>query len=589
MFSLTEQKCPAHLTATSQSYSQSAATEHHLLASSDTSCTPWRATSRTSTTTIPLSRTSCWQDAHISSTCCQCCWFFWWRTVKAKIRANQWSWTPIQQAIPHELHYIMVEKKWHANAACLIDVQHRTGRSDVLRVKSQKRTSHGNMKTTKLLSHIETKKVFNLGADTSTVERLSPSRGGALASATCDHVWKGPRPSDRGRSSRAWTLRASWWAWFVPNSLMNPQPNHSPGTSRTPKRRRAGRREAAASLHEARSMVLARPWRRQRAPFLLQQDQHDNQPWWPWLWATSLKRRRSCGGTWCKKWVDHHAADGETKDRSTMHSSTKLAQILSPTKLVSIAMSSANVFLFHKTAQRWNSEMWLISKKNRNHVVVRFLQHQHVPRPNNEQLDVVGSVAIYKRACSHNNSLFPLLSWWCNGLPFPDNRSPKLGAGGNVSMDGTTDRFFLAGIRRERFLRLHATEKKRQQKITGGKRLSFWYAEWAVDQAAGQHVQYLCMWRHRNLTCPIIPILWKRSSRSIPLLPHRLHCESCEHGRVNCGDQRMLCHSQTWKQRWSETWVPTCYHWLSLSLYLVFACMALAPHHAWLNPCTARM
>ena len=128
---------------------------------------------------------------------------FWWRTVKAKIRASQWSWTPIQQAIPHELHYIMVEKKWHANAACLIDVQHRTGRSDVLRVKSQKRTSHGNMKTTKLLSHIETKKVFNLGADTSTVEWLSPSRGGALASATCDHVWKGPRPSDRGRSSRA--------------------------------------------------------------------------------------------------------------------------------------------------------------------------------------------------------------------------------------------------------------------------------------------------------------------------------------------------------------------------------------------------
>ena len=63
---------------------------------------------------------------------------FWWRTVKAKIRASQWSWTPIQQAIPHELHYIMEEKKWHANAACLIDVQHRTGRSDVLRVKSQK-------------------------------------------------------------------------------------------------------------------------------------------------------------------------------------------------------------------------------------------------------------------------------------------------------------------------------------------------------------------------------------------------------------------------------------------------------------------
>ena len=60
-------------------------------------------------------------------------------------------------------------------------------------------------------------------------------------------------------------------------------------------------------------------------------------------------------------------------------------------------------------------------------------------------------------------------------------------------MDGTTDRFFLAGIRPERFLRLHVTKQKRQQKITGGKRLSFWYAERAVDQAAGQHVQYLCM------------------------------------------------------------------------------------------------
>ena len=44
-------------------------------------------------------------------------------------------------------------------------------------------------------------------------------------------------------------------------------------------------------------------------------------------------------------------------------------------------------------------------------------------------------------------------------------------------MDGTTDRFFLAGIRRERFLRLHVTKQKRQQKITGGNRLSFWYAE----------------------------------------------------------------------------------------------------------------
>ena len=355
-------------------------------------------------------------------------------------------------------------------------------------------------------------------------------------------------------------------SWFVPNGLMNPQPNHSPGTSRTPKRRRAGRREAAASLHEARSMVLARPWRRQRARFLLQQDQNDSQPWWPWLWATSLKRRRSCGDTWCKKWVDHHAADGETKDRSTMHSNAKLAQILSQaTKFVSIAMSSAKMIFPQDRAKMELRNVELISKKNRNHVVVRFLQHQNVPRPSNEQLHVVGSVAIYKRACSHNSSLFPLLSWWCNGLPFPDNRSPNLGAGGNVSMDGTTDRFFLAGIRRERVLRLHVTKQKRQQKITGGNRLSFWYAEWAVDQAAGQHVQYLCMWRHRNLTCPIIPILWKRSSRLIPLLPHRLHCESCEHGRVNWGDQRMLCHSKTWKQRWSEAWVPTCYHWLSLS------------------------
>ena len=119
------------------------------------------------------------------------------------------------------------------------------------------------------------------------------------------------------------------------------------------------------------------------------------------------------------------------------------------------------------------------------------------------------------------------------------------------------------------------------------------------------------MWRHRNVTCPFIPILWKRSSRPIPLLPHQLRrkadkscdgnvhksfkcglksssrwipitratrvpstaptkllqclCEGCEHGRVNGGGQRMFCHSQTWKQRWSETWVPTFYHWLSLS------------------------
>ena len=365
MFSLTEQKCPAPLTATSQSYSQSAATEHHLLASSDTSCTPWRATSRTSTTTIPLSRTSCWQDAHISSTCCQCCWFFLVANGQSKNQSkpvvldsnttSNTAWT----ALHHGREKVAREcsmPHWRAASYWEIWCPSR---------QIAKRTSHGNMKTTKLLNHIETKKVFNLGADTSTVEWLSPSRGGALASATCDHVWKGPRPSDRRRSSRAWTLRASWWA--TPGSCPVAWWTRSPTIRLGPPRLQSG-----DELGEEK----------QRRPCT----KHAG-----WCWrARGVASERGFSCNKIKTTINHDGPDFEQQawsdvDHVETHDAksglTIMRRMVKPktdprcTRVPSLRKSChkpqslclsrcpLRKCFFHKTAQRWNSELWNWSRR----------------------------------------------------------------------------------------------------------------------------------------------------------------------------------------------------------------------------------
>ena len=340
-----------------------------------------------------------------------------------------------------------------------------------------KRTSHGNMKTTKLLSDIETKKVFNLGADTSTVEWWNPSCGGALASATCDHVWKGPRPSDRKRSSRAWTLRAVWWAtpgscpaarWTrSPTIRLGPPGLQSEDELGEEKQRRACTKHARWCW-QARGVASKRRFSCNKINTIVN---HEGPDFEQQVWSDvgplgalvpQVEKHDAKGGLTIMRRMVKPKTDPRCTRVPSLRKSCHKPQSLCPSRC-----PLRKCFLFHKTVQCWTSPNLAREQKSRISPLLAAPPCAMVQQKATWRCRVCCDLVpmFSKRSTSPRNSSHCCLYKVDDAMVYRHLTivRQKLGAGRNVSMDGKTDRSFLACIRRERCLRHHATEQKRQQ------------------------------------------------------------------------------------------------------------------------------